>query len=574
MKPITNQLAGNLTWILFPMVVLWRRSRKQFFLVIIVTAVGISGCFQHYYRTNARSSASQSEIQKLIHADKYIILHYADTITSIRNGSLRGDTLWGEATEVLEEHKKALNPFKNKADKRGIPDNKAVVVKKKDKIHVLREVHMYTSENLGNASQINLPLPSVNRIDVYEFDKQTTTTNHIMSWVGVSVLSISAITLLIYAMTCNCPQVYVHNGQAFEFTSGIYSGAVHSALERNDYLPLTRLAATNGKYQVQIHNFPGETQYINRLQLLSVRHPEGSRVLIDRHGTLLSTREAVQPLTAVHNQSAIDPGVFTATDGIQYDFSSDPNENGVSEIRLRFQKPGGVNTGKLVVHAGNTAWSGYLNREFISLFGGSYETWRQQQEALKVTDPMKWQIEQSLPIKVFVRAGKEWKFIDYFIHTGNTASRDMIMQLDLRGIEGREVELKLEAAYRFWQVDRVAMDFTTESGITSNYLAMTSAEKAGGAQQLANLAADDNRYTILEQQEQVSLEFSATELEPESNSSLFLVSSGYYHVNSEFGGAAQLKELGAFRQAGHYDRFSRERYRRMDSLLSVARVNR
>ena len=274
-------------------------------------------------------------------------------------------------------------------------------------------------------------------------------------------------------------------------------------------------------------------------------------------------------------EQSSDPNVLVQ--GIQMvmtQFKSLLDENGVSEIRLRFQKPGGVNTGKLVVHAGNTAWSGYLNREFISLFGGSYETWRQQQEALKVTDPMKWQIEQSLPIKVFVRAGKEWKFIDYFIHTGNTASRDMIMQLDLRGIEGREVELKLEAAYRFWQVDRAAMDFTTESGITSNYLAMTSAEKAGGAQQLANLAADDNRYTILEQQEQVSLEFSATELEPESNSSLFLVSSGYYHVNSEFGGAAQLKELGAFRQAGHYDRFSRERYRRMDSLLSVARVNR
>ena len=60
-------------------------------------------------------------------------------------------------------------------------------VDKKDKAITLLEVHLYTTDSSGNANDLSLPLSSFNRMDVYTFDKKTTTVSHILSAVGLAV---------------------------------------------------------------------------------------------------------------------------------------------------------------------------------------------------------------------------------------------------------------------------------------------------------------------------------------------------------------------------------------------------
>ena len=101
------------------------------------------------------------------------------------------------------------------------------------------------------------------------------------------------------AIACNCPQVSIQNGNQFEFKSGLYSGAVNANLERSDYLLLDNFASSTDSVKIRIDNVNGEQQYINRLQLLKVTHPAGTKVLVDRNGKIYSYKAPVTPLSVI-----------------------------------------------------------------------------------------------------------------------------------------------------------------------------------------------------------------------------------------------------------------------------------
>jgi hypothetical protein len=43
---------------------------------------------------------------------------------------------------------------------------------------------------------------------------------------------------------------------------------------------------------------------------------------------------------------------------------------------------------------------------------------------------------------VYVKTNDGWKFVDYYQLIGNTATRDMIMQVDTKNIPGNTIEIK------------------------------------------------------------------------------------------------------------------------------------
>src|SRR5678809_1433671 len=112
-------------------------------------------------------------------------------------------------------------------------------VKKKDKDSTLIQVHLYSNTALSeNDSVFTGSVSSFYRVDVYELNKGATTANHIVSVVGIIAGALLVAATIGYLIECNCPQVYVENNGDYNFTSGLYSGAVYSTLERTDYLPL------------------------------------------------------------------------------------------------------------------------------------------------------------------------------------------------------------------------------------------------------------------------------------------------------------------------------------------------
>lgn len=213
-------------------------------------------------------------------------------------------------------------------------------------------------------------------------------------------------------------------------------------------------------------------------------------------------------------------------------------------------------------------WSGYLFKEFVSLFGNSFEKWRKQQELSTSANAEQWQIDQGLPMKVFVETEKGWQYVDHFTLTGNTASRDMIMEIDLTGVKKNKVNVRIESTFQFWNLDMAALDFSDNAVVTSAILNPATVIKNNKENNQGQLLQKDAAYSHLLNNDYISIEFDAS---PSSgNTSFFLVSSGYYHTKSPISGKTDLQALLQFKEKGAFDRFSRGKFAIIQEVLAKA----
>jgi hypothetical protein len=564
MKPLTNRLAHSALAVLFPLYFVWKKRKTTTIFILLILMVAFTSCFQHYYRTHTKTSVDENTLQRLKNSQKYFILHFSNNRTlGLNNISVNNDKLEADLAELPQEHQNYLNPNTQKANR----------VKKIDKAQTLMEVHIYYPQVMpADQTHVSIPLSALNRMDVYEFDAQATSGNHILSWVGTVIVAGSLIGLIAFAIACNCPQVYVNNAGQYEFKSGVYSGAVYSTLERSDYLPLEGVQPINNKYQFRIGNVENEEQFINQVQLMKVEHPAEVKVLADRKGKIITYKNPDLPLSATYNETTDVTQELKFTDEKYYSFDSKADDNGFSSVILHFNKPATSNKGKLLVHAGNSRWSGYLYKEFASLFGNSYEKWRKQQELTASSNAQQWQLDQGLPLKVFVETEKGWQYVDHFALTGNTASRDMIMEVDLAGVKTGTVNIKIESTFQFWDMDRVAMDFSNDITVTTTMIDPAVVTKNNGTANRDELLLQDKKYTHLTGNDYVNIEFNSTKQQNENVATLFLVSSGYYHSQPKFSSKVDLPALLQFKEKGAFDRFSRDKYSVIRESLAKAIV--
>lgn len=554
MKSITSRLS-TATFIWLPLYFIYRKKKKTTLAIFLILTVISTSCYQQYYRSNTKATTDKDMLQKLQASNKYFILHLPDRTVGLKDLAIKDSIIEADEVFLSTAHLNELNPNINKSN----------TVKRLNKDSVLVEVHLYTSIPQVKSGRLSLSISDINRIDVYEYDRKATRSNHALSTAGVALVSGAVIGLVALAIACNCPQVYVENNGEKQFTGGMYSGAIYSTLERTDYLPLPLVQTSDNKLKLSIANAPNEEQYINNVQLLQVSHSSNEQALLDRHGKIITYQHPVAPASAIAGTEAVQVNQLLYKDGVVYSFNNNASKH-ASDIILKFKKTTNNNKAKLVINGRNSLWSGYIFKEFSSLFGEGTEKWRNSQEKADPKSLEKWQKDQALPIMVYVKENDNWKFVDYFPLTGNTASRDMIMELDIDNFKEEIVEIKLETVYRFWDLDYAALDFSTGLLFKSASIAPELAVSKNGTDQRNILQNKDDKYTILKDNDAVSLEFN---LPPSGNSiSYFLISSGYYHNLQKYQGKMQTAELLLFRNKGGFDSFSRSKYRKVNDELA------
>ncbi len=536
------------------------RAKTVLFVGFFIIITAISGCFLNFYRTNTMNSVDEPTAAKLASTNKYFIIHFNNSTIGLENVYITSDTITGKLVVLPAEHSKYLYPVTTDEKNR---------VKSKDKKAALIEVHLYTGKYLKSHDSIfSESLSSFNRVDAYELNKSATSTNHIFSAVGIGVASTFVIGAIVLAIACNCPQVYLDNANGYTFTSGLYSGAVYSTLERMDYLPLNSIPGNTDHISFKIANAKNEEQYINQVQLLQVNHPAEMNVLSDRHGNILSFQKAVAPLTAAADTAEVKT-ILAQTDDQYYSFSNKANDHGFSDVVLTFNKPVNTNEAKLVIHARNTLWGGLLHKDFIALFGDSYEKWRAKKEQSDPEELAKWQTDQAMPLMVYLKTAEGWKFVDYFPMIGNTASRDMIMKINTKNISKDKIELKLETVYRFWDLDFAGIDYSADQNFETTVINPSKAVKTDGTDQKEILQSSDKFYSHLTGDESVAFSYSIPKATQNNLSSYFLVSGGYYHNLEPVTGKTNYKELYKFRRKGAIDKYSREKYKEAQNFTAL-----
>jgi hypothetical protein len=428
---------------------------------------------------------------------------------------------------------------------------------------ILQEVHIHVHEfvELGNG-KISIPLTAIERIDV--FDKAQGAT--IASWVfGIAGILLGAYLLLwiiVILTKTSCPFVYEYDGSHFHFAGEIFSGAVQPSMERNDYLLLQNLKASENQYKIKVANeIVNEVQHINLLQLLAVDHPAHMKVLADKYGTIHTLSDARQPIAAETFSGRNVLQAVTEKDNMAYhcDDASERN-NALDGMILTFEKPEDAINARLMLRAKNSFWIENVMNEFHAMFGNKYERFRKKQEKDMSGKHRQWMTDQNLPVKVYVEIHGEWVYQDMFEIAGPMAMKEDVLSINLQNVTGDAVKVKLETGFLFWDFDQVAIDFSENIPVKTTVIIPSEATCESGTDLKPMIAADDKLYyTQPKAGNEAVLVFDVPEMMDESRT-LILHSKGWYKVERNPEGKAKIRELQTFQNPGRLPQYSKELY--------------
>jgi len=337
--------------------------------------------------------------------------------------------------------------------------------------------------------------------------------------------------------TFSCPLVYSWDGSGWRLDSGTFGGAIMRALQRTDVDNLDHLVAIDGKLRLRVSNELRETDHVDRLQLLVVDHPAGTRVVPDHRGAFHVVRRPAPPVAAHDFEGQDVLQSVRSADGQGWESRRvlrDPSRSVRDGLVLRFIRPAGASAAHLVLEGNNTPWSAALMGEWVAARGADVEAWYDSLNANRQLAHMLGQrVAQEAFLQVWLRTGEGWTRQGLFWEAGPEISKRQVMHLDLGSAQGDTVEVRLEAPPAFWWVDAVFLEAARYERISVHRVSAMTGVAHDGIDPLTGLAAIDGRYLTLETGQWAELTFAAPPPAPGATERSYMLSStGWYKIQT------------------------------------------
>ena len=366
----------------------------------------------------------------------------------------------------------------------------------------------------------------------------------------------------------SCPLVYSWDGRNWRLDSGTFGGAITRGLERTDLDNLDYIAAADGIVHLKVKNELNETDYLDALRVVAVDHSPEVTVAPDGAGRLYALGALAHPVSARDYRGADALAKVRAADGVSWQssfFARDTSR--LTDIRdgldLTFVRPRGARGARLVLDGHNTPWAASMLTQFIANHGSATRAWY---DSLDASPAMARRTGQALAhdgfLGVAIRQGESWQPQGMFWEAGPEIVKRQVLPLDLSGVTGDTLHIRLESAPSFWFIDQVAMDFSPESDVVVTELLASRATFGNGRDVRSDLASSDSQALTLERGDSAILEFQAPPIPQGAARTYLLQSTGWYRIHSSEVGAPALALL---------QRMQTEPY--AGSRFSVARLN-
>lgn len=535
----------------------------SYLLIITLLHLSIS-C--RYFKVIEPAPDELYKAAKVDQKPNYFILHYKNNQYAFKNVELDTTALTGIITKLDTET--------------WYYEGRGTRIKAGES-SILNEVHVYVKDTFEIeeiAGHQSIPLKYLQEIKVIDINSGTTVASAIFGTLGVLTALLVIVALLSAkprpqtTSSSSCPYIYSFNGETFVFEGEIFGGANMKSLERQDYLPLPALQVQGKQVKLQINNELEERHFIDLASLVSVYHPEGSRVLLDLKGEPQLISNPEQPREATTTNGKDLKKLVQAEDEKSIMFiEEDNNTNG---IILRFKNNHQADEAKLIIRAKNSLWLDFLYSKFTEKFGSYFNKWMKN----KSKEPYKkrWQrvIEENIPLTISVFENNKWKLIEHVPTVGPMAMRDIVIPFEKKGING-DLLVKIETGFMFWELDYVAIDYSKNPEM-KKYTFLP--EQVNSSDQLnwkKALKQADGIY--MEQPEKgmsAELTFDLANHTTSGNQSFFLHSEGYYEVIREYSGLPKISELKKFKEKGYFTEYSRLLYQAMaQEKLQLTQIN-
>ncbi|MCX6269785.1 MAG: hypothetical protein NTU44_00930 [Bacteroidetes bacterium] len=537
----------------------------------------MAGC--NYYTSNTILSENKShstqwtadKISQLQEVEKYLIIHQGDNMWHLTDPKLSTEP--GSSIQVLNGYfgkvSEGYLPFIKKME-----NVNTARYTHKEKGYVLTQVHIYISDFSQNAdSTVMIPLSSIEKIEVYNPEIGATVASYAFSILGIAAASCVALLIVLIAVVCGCPYVYQFDGANYIFTGNLYTGAIYPSLERDDYLLLDGVVPIRGEYQFKIANKKAENQFTNLFELMVVQHPANVQVIPDKNGNIHTVSGQEAPLSAISFGKYDHLSELLAKDDHPMVFNENEQNEPLNNVVLSFRKPPGAVKAKLVINAKNSLWLGFVYDRFSALFGSAYQKWSDKQAKAPAEKTLQWELDQALPLLVYLKSAKGWELIDYFNMVGTMAARDMVMPIDIPPGNYDTVQIMIKTGFMFWELDYAAIDFSPDMNLKTDRLKPFSATDANGNNYVDAISKNDTSYLKHYcSGEDVVVRFNAQPQTEATNQTVILHGRGYYTRLNEYQGRPWLMALKKFKKPGALSEYSKSKY--LEGIRKLAEVEK
>jgi hypothetical protein len=525
----------------------WSPFFKLLSWILVFALLNVTSGCRNYFKVTKSVGSHEAHIENFYDQNKKLIIHLDDEAWIL------------EMPEVVDGKLVAFAKKKHisKLTKPVVSNkpNRFILKDPHNQYDVLNEVHIYTSEfSRISEDKISIPISSIQKIDIYDFDKSATSGSAVLGAIGGAVLVWGGFFLIL--MLTSCPFIYTFDGHDYLLAGEIYSGSIQKQLERHDFLKLQLADSEQLEYEIKIVNELQEIQHTNLLELWVFDHNNSTKIGIDKYGKPYELANLLSPKFA-SNLAGIDVTEMINKQDNQFYTSNEfvgelPLTDGVI---LEFPNPGTAKNASLSINAKNTLLLDYMIGQFYNQFGNLYGKWTKKQQKVPAEQLRDWTLSQNIPLSLAVERNGNWEKVDYYNIAGPVKMKEDILSFPLNGAESDPLRIKLEFGNFFWEVDYAGINYSNEKEIAYQIVQIKTAIDKNGKDVSKKLKQDDRKYYIQPNVgDEAIVNFELPLLTAEKRT-IFLHSKGWYQILRDPSGTPDRDYLETFRESGRFNLF-------------------
>lgn len=160
-------------------------QKHRFWIILpsIVMLGFLSGCFQYFYKVNRSETLTSESLQNMQESGKYFILHDGVNVWQMEDVKIGNNLLSGQINR-LPEIRRATTITQSKRYKRS------------SQLYILNEVHIYANHRVRFDNVAQIPLNSLEKIEIYSPDKGLTFASWAAGVIGVAGSAVVLATII------------------------------------------------------------------------------------------------------------------------------------------------------------------------------------------------------------------------------------------------------------------------------------------------------------------------------------------------------------------------------------------
>jgi hypothetical protein len=350
----------------------------------------------------------------------------------------------------------------------------------------------------------------------------------------------------------SCPFLYSWDGEKYVFDGEPYGGATMSALQRTDWSQLEHLRESEDQYRLIIANEVDETQHTDALSLLVADHSPDAWPILDYEGNVHAFLDSVS-LCAAIDEDGEDLMVWLRDQdhAVWYpDFSRYAAMDSLADTRnhiaLVFMRPEGVERVHLVARVGTGQWGSHMIRVMLGMRGHEIGDFCEaiNNSPASLGELMDWNRREDLfVLDVELQEGEAWSHVGELYGGGPFLLESRAIPIDLKGVEGDSVQLRLHPPIGFWQFDAFHLAWGEDETVVAQ-ITPSSATDQDGHDVLALLGAEDGQtLDFPTTRESAMLVFPTPRKVPGLRRTIFASTTGWYELHLSSDQAPDLQGL-------------------------------